>query len=130
MSTSSRQTNARLSPPLLLPDALANPNDVPVEPAVAPAPAPPPFRMTRAQYQALLDNQAAILQSVVDLRADLQAYRDHSQMVFDGYQQSIASLQTDFDQLGARIHDEAFETRTLMHALFEQHFSPPSDPNQ
>lgn len=59
-----RQTTAHLPPPLVLPDASANPNDAPVEPAAAPAPAPAPaplpFRMTRAQYQALFDNQAAI----------------------------------------------------------------------
>ncbi|CAL5431950.1 unnamed protein product [Camellia sinensis] len=47
-----------LPPPLLIPDAPTNPNDVLVEPAAAPA--PPSFRITRAQYQALLDNQAAI----------------------------------------------------------------------
>ncbi|GMP80879.1 hypothetical protein CsSME_00035814 [Camellia sinensis var. sinensis] len=55
-----RQTTARLPPPLVLPEASANPNDAPVEPATAPAPAPPPFRMTRVQYQAIMDNQAAL----------------------------------------------------------------------
>ncbi|GMP85314.1 hypothetical protein CsSME_00038521 [Camellia sinensis var. sinensis] len=51
-----RQTTARLPPPLVLPEASANPNDAPVEPAAAPVPAPPPFRMTMAQYQAIMDN--------------------------------------------------------------------------
>lgn len=69
-----RQTIARLLPPLVLPDAPINPNDAPVELAAAPAPAPSPFRMTRTQYQALLDNQAALQQSMVDLRTDYQAY--------------------------------------------------------
>lgn len=47
-----RQITARLPPPLVLPNAPTNPNDAPVEPAAAPVPtpAPPPFRMTRAQY--------------------------------------------------------------------------------
>ncbi|CAL5390731.1 unnamed protein product [Camellia sinensis] len=136
-----RQTTARLPPPLLFPDALANPNDVSVELAAAPAPTPLPFRMARAQYRALLDNQAAIQQSMVDLRVDYQAYWDHSHMAFDGYQQSGVSLQTNFyaywestqqrfDQLVARVHNEALETQMLMHALFKQHFPPPPNPLQ
>lgn len=49
-----RQTTARLSPSLVIPDAPTNPNDVPTELTVAPA--LPPFRMTCTQYQAILDN--------------------------------------------------------------------------
>lgn len=81
------------------------------------------------------------------LRMDFQAHRDHSQAAFDqlharqfDIQQSVASLQTDFysyqessqqrfNQLGQRVQDESFEARSLMNALFAQHFPLPPPPD-
>ncbi|GMP98195.1 hypothetical protein CsSME_00046168 [Camellia sinensis var. sinensis] len=112
------------------------------------------FYMTREEYLQLqhsVDQVHSTLhdhhQSLMELHTDFQAYRDYSQVAFDqlnarqlDIQQSVASLQTDFytyressqqcfDQLGQRVQNEAFETCSLMNALFAQHFPPPPPPN-
>ncbi|CAL5363691.1 unnamed protein product [Camellia sinensis] len=88
-----------------------------------------PLYMTREEYLQLQHSVDQVYstfrdhhQSLMELRTDFQAHRDYSQATFD----QLHALQLDIQQW---VQDEAFETRSLMQALFAQHFPPPPPPD-
>ncbi|GMP61822.1 hypothetical protein CsSME_00024134 [Camellia sinensis var. sinensis] len=102
--------------------------DHPAHPVPSVPPQGDPLYMTREEYLQLQHSGDQVHrtlrdhhQSRMELRTDFQAHRDYSQARFN-------QLHTDNLAIRQQGQDDAFETHTLMQALFAQHFPPPPPP--